>query len=295
MTPNSRKLNDWQETDLINHIERLTAHHLPPTRAMVRNFASAVTSTPCSDKWVTRFLRRHRNRLTSQWVTGMDSNRHNAESGYKYESYFKLLQQKITEYDLKPEHTYNMDEEGFAVRVLGRTKRIFSRRLYEKKQVRQAREPEEYQGGAVFWSPKKVKKACDRQQLQEREEEQVQHQKAETNRLREEARQVKAREKEMRRQARAAARLVREKEKAKKAAEQASRAAVRRTAKRLQQALKTSQKGKKRSLKAPTRATTKKRAVVRPAGGGEPQVAVAGAPATQSRRGRAIKTPTQNL
>ena len=138
MTPNSRKLNDQQETDLLNYIERLTARHLPPTRAMIRNFASAVASTPCSDKWVTRFLHRHRNWLTSQWATGMDSNRHNAESGYKYELYFKLLQQKITEYDLEPEHTYNMDEKGFAIGVLGRSKRIFSRHLYEKKQVRQA-------------------------------------------------------------------------------------------------------------------------------------------------------------
>lgn len=66
MTPNSRKLNDQQETDLINYIERLTARHLAPTRAMVRNLASAVASTTCSDKWITRFLRRHRNRLTSQ-------------------------------------------------------------------------------------------------------------------------------------------------------------------------------------------------------------------------------------
>jgi hypothetical protein len=31
-----------------------------------------------------------------------------------------------------------MDEKGFAIRVLGRLKRIFSRRQYEKKEVRQA-------------------------------------------------------------------------------------------------------------------------------------------------------------
>ena len=99
----------------------------------------------------------------------------------------------------------------------------------------------------------------------------------------------------MRRQARDAARLVREKEKAEKAAEKASRAAARMTAKRLQQALKTSQKSKNRSLKAPARATTKKRAVVRLAGSGEPQGAVAGAPAIQSRRGRAINTPSRYL
>jgi hypothetical protein len=53
-------------------------------------------------------------------------------------------------------------------------------------------EPEEYHGGAVFWSPRKVKEARDRRQLKEREEEQLQHQKAEANRHREEARQSKA-------------------------------------------------------------------------------------------------------
>jgi hypothetical protein len=156
-------------------------------------------------------------------------------------------------------------------------------------------EPEEYQGGAVFWSPWKVKEARDRQQLQEREEEQVQHQKADTNRLREEARQEKARGKEIRRQARAAARLVREKEKAEKAAEKASRAAARRTAKRLQQAIKTPQKGKKRSLKALAKATSRKRPIARPTGSGEPQSAIAAQPAFTSRKGRAIKTPTRFL
>lgn len=107
---------------------------------MVQNFASAVASNPCSESWVTRFLHRHHDQLTSQWTTGMDSNRHNAESEYKYKLYFKLLQQKITQYSLEPEHTYNMDEKGFAIGVLGRSKRIFSRRQYEKKEVRQARQ-----------------------------------------------------------------------------------------------------------------------------------------------------------
>jgi hypothetical protein len=70
----------------------------------------------------------------------MDSNRHNAESQYKYQLYFEVLQQKITQYDIAPENTYNMDEKGFAIGVLGRTKRVFSRRQYEKKEVRQARQ-----------------------------------------------------------------------------------------------------------------------------------------------------------
>jgi hypothetical protein len=107
---------------------------------MVRNFASAVVQNPCSNSWVTRFLHRHRDQLTSQWMTGMDSNRHNAESEYKYKLYFDLLQQIITKYNIEPAHTYNMDEKGFAIGVLGRTKRIFSRRQWERKEVRQARQ-----------------------------------------------------------------------------------------------------------------------------------------------------------
>ena len=138
--PNQRKLTPQQEADLVQYIETLSARHLPPTRAIVQNFASKVAQDPCSDSWVTRFLHRHRDRLTCHWATGMDSNRHNAESGYKYKLYFDLLQQKITEYDVEPENTYNMDEKGFAIGVLGRSKRIFSRRQYEKKEVRQARQ-----------------------------------------------------------------------------------------------------------------------------------------------------------
>ena len=44
---------------------------------------------------------------------------------------------------------------------------------------------EEYHGGAIFWSPRKVKEARDRQLQQGLEEEQLQHQRAEAARLRE--------------------------------------------------------------------------------------------------------------
>jgi hypothetical protein len=88
---------------------------------------------------------------------------------------------------------------------------------------------------------------------------------------------------------------LREKEKAEKAVKQALRAAACRTHQQLKQALKTSQKGKKRSLKAPAKATSKKRTVVMPTASGEPQDAAAGAPAVQSRCGRAINTPTRYL
>jgi hypothetical protein len=86
-------------------------------------------------------------------------------------------------------------------------------------------QPEEDHGGAVFWSPRKVKEARDRQQQQEQEEEQQRLQKAKRGHVREDQKQAKLQAVQQRRTARAAARVVREKEKA----EQASRAAARRT------------------------------------------------------------------
>ena len=66
----------------------------------------------------------------------MDSVRHAADSSDKYSLYFDLLQHKIAEYDIETEHTYNMDEKGIMTGVVGRSKRIFSKRKWEKKEVR---------------------------------------------------------------------------------------------------------------------------------------------------------------
>ena len=68
----------------------------------------------------------------------MGSDRHKANSSEKYQLYFNLLHQKMAEYDLQPEQTYNMDEKGFAIGVTGRSKRIFDKVLYGKKQFKQS-------------------------------------------------------------------------------------------------------------------------------------------------------------
>ena len=65
----------------------------------------------------------------------MDSNRHNADSEDKYRLYFDYLHGKIDQYQIEPRHTYNMDEKSFLIGIIGRSKRIFSRRMWEKKEV----------------------------------------------------------------------------------------------------------------------------------------------------------------
>jgi hypothetical protein len=132
-----RALTLQQETELVKYIEELTARRIPPTREMIRNFASAVAQEPVSESWVTRFINRHAIHPISQYSTGMDADRHNADSFVKYKLYFDSLQAKIAEYDVEVENTYNMDEKGFMIGTTTRTKHVFSRRMWEKKEVRE--------------------------------------------------------------------------------------------------------------------------------------------------------------
>lgn len=130
-----QRLSPQQERELVQHINGLTEVRLPPTREMIRYSASSIATEPVSDAWVTRFLGRHGDQLVSRWTTAMDANRLKADLKEKYEAYFKLLHGKMAEYGIEPRHTYNMDEKGFMLGVLGRSKRVFSRRSYEKKEV----------------------------------------------------------------------------------------------------------------------------------------------------------------
>jgi hypothetical protein len=49
--------------------------------------------------------------------------------------YFKLLHNKIKEYNVEPSYVFNIDEKGFIIRVLGRLKRVFNKVVYEQKGV----------------------------------------------------------------------------------------------------------------------------------------------------------------
>jgi hypothetical protein len=76
--------------------------------------------------------------LISKWMAGMDNSRLQADSGAKYSLYFDLLGDKITHYSIDPRHTYNMDEKGFLTGITGRSRRVFSRKMWERKEVRAA-------------------------------------------------------------------------------------------------------------------------------------------------------------
>ena len=57
---NQRALSPQQEQVLVKHIEELTACRIPPTRDMIRNFASVIARKEVSEAWVTRFINRNK-------------------------------------------------------------------------------------------------------------------------------------------------------------------------------------------------------------------------------------------
>ena len=134
---NSRLLNTLQEKELLLYIDDLTARGLPPTRQMIRNFASDIAGRQAGRSWADRFIKRHDIDLVSRWASGMDTERKRADSAFKYALYFKLLQRKIDQYKVDPRHMYNMDEKGFLIGILAKMKRVFSRRRYEEGGIRQ--------------------------------------------------------------------------------------------------------------------------------------------------------------
>jgi hypothetical protein len=123
-----QSLTPRQELELVHYIEGLTKRGLPPTREIIQNFSSAVAHQQLSKSWVTRFIHRHKLELISKWASAIDRTHYLADSKSKYRLYFELLSQKITQYNLKARDIYNIDKKGFLLRVVGRSKRIFSKR-----------------------------------------------------------------------------------------------------------------------------------------------------------------------
>ena len=135
---NQSKLNPQQEEILVEYINELTERFTPPKRSQIRLFATRLCGTIVSEAWVTRFMQRHLSDFISRWDTPMDAKRHRADSLSKYQAYFIVMGDKIQEHDIRMEDTYNIDKKGFAIGVLGRMKRIFTRNAFERKRIKQS-------------------------------------------------------------------------------------------------------------------------------------------------------------
>jgi hypothetical protein len=76
----------------------------------------------------------------------MDHNRHIADSEERYRKYFELLHSRICQYNVEAENIYNMNEKDFLVNIIGCSKNVFSKAVWEGKEKTQA-----LQDGSTEW------------------------------------------------------------------------------------------------------------------------------------------------
>jgi hypothetical protein len=93
----------------------------------VSEIASQLGGRAPGHNWCSRFVERHGDELDSRSLNSLDLERQQADSVTSFERYFPIIGDKIEEYGILPENTYNMDEKGF---LLGRI--IKARRIFQK-------------------------------------------------------------------------------------------------------------------------------------------------------------------
>jgi hypothetical protein len=84
-------LTKQQQKNLVAYINKLTERGIPPTNAMVRNFAHDIYKKWPGKNWVYRFVHAYQNVLKSRYLCGADLSRHKADNIYQYRYYFKLV------------------------------------------------------------------------------------------------------------------------------------------------------------------------------------------------------------
>ena len=128
-------LTPQQEKDLVRYINQLTEIGIPPTVAMVRNFARDIAGKRPGNGWSQRFCKRHQDILESGYLSYIDRQRKHADRVDSYEYYFALVKRKITDYNVEPQNIYNMDEKGFSLGTMTKQYRIFTKEAVKKNRV----------------------------------------------------------------------------------------------------------------------------------------------------------------
>ncbi|XP_044715173.1 DDE superfamily endonuclease domain-containing protein [Hirsutella rhossiliensis] len=96
---------------------------IPPTLPMIKSFAQDIAKIEVGKDWPYSFVRRNSDELGCTWFDGFDIARKRADNASRYRAYYELIGEKIEKYDILPCNTYNVDEKGFLLGVINRTKR----------------------------------------------------------------------------------------------------------------------------------------------------------------------------
>lgn len=116
-----QKLSDPQEKALVAWIESRSKMGLPPkptevaTEARLILYAAGDAYPTLHDHWVTDFVRRHKGNLKTYKLKSLDRSRAMVMTKSVISANLDLLEEIINEYNILPEHMWNMDETGFMI------------------------------------------------------------------------------------------------------------------------------------------------------------------------------------
>lgn len=128
-------LNNQQEKELLRYLRRLYERLLPPLQRIVRNIAQELCGHTLSKNWVARFIERHHDTLGAGFLNTIDLKRCHAESPRAYERYFERMGIKMDEDSVIAENIYNMDEKGFLLGCVKKTRKVFTKELLKSKKL----------------------------------------------------------------------------------------------------------------------------------------------------------------
>jgi len=86
-----QKLNSMQEKVLLEHINKLSDRGIPPTPQIVKNIAEEISGKKLGDHWVTRFVKRYRDRIKSAYLCTIDHRRKRADNSRHFQVFFDLV------------------------------------------------------------------------------------------------------------------------------------------------------------------------------------------------------------
>jgi hypothetical protein len=127
-----------QQEFLVKYIDKLTKRGLPPNPHNVRIFASNICGKMPGKNWVSRFVNNHRDQLSSEYLAAFDLCRKKADNWFMINRYFNMIEEKFKKHEYRQENVYNMDEKGFLIGVVNKTRRIFTRSWKEQGKLKGA-------------------------------------------------------------------------------------------------------------------------------------------------------------
>ena len=137
------------EEVLIERINTLSARGLPPTPQFIANMVLELSGEQVGPNWVSRFVKRHDDDLSSIYLESIDYARRIADNSKHFKDYFEKvsaylnlywtdlhqLQASIQKHRIKPSNLYNMDEKGFLIKLCGTKRRIVAKEMLRKKKL----------------------------------------------------------------------------------------------------------------------------------------------------------------